>query len=615
MIDKDCNAFYDSKEEILDDHYLDIISDIEREEREDKMKNLVNLANDAYYNSEEKIISDSEFNLLSDHGLETTNFRNKVEHHQLMGSLKKIKTEKDYLKWVSCDACMSGKAKMTPKLDGNSIELVYDKGNLIQAITRGDGFVGNDVTNKIIHCNVPLTISINEKVSIKCEAIMKKEHQKDYDKNIRNVVAGVLNRKSIIKEELNKIDIIAFEDLDYVMINSKSIQYDKIEAMFDENKTEFGYEIDGLVLELEDHIHEETNPLIPANIIALKFNKEGVNAEIGDIEWSLGKHSKLTPVIILKEGVDIDGTTVRRVSASNWSLLLEAGLGIGAKIQVIKSGDIIPFISKVVQKSDDHIYPNCPVCGHSAELNESEVQMICDNPSCKGKALVKLQHVFSVFDLDYISDSTIETLYNYGLDDLSDLFELTVSDFDNIQGFGDSKSNNFVSKLKTVILNEAQVLKCAMVQGISESNGQKFIDHYGSIIKFIKSRGQDHTVIDGIGYKMTDIINMNMDEFISMFNVLKKYITITSNEIKIIDEEKPNIVFTGKCKYNNIHYNRTELTDILEDKNFNVQTGINKDTNILLVADINSSSSKTIKAHKLGIKIISYDDFFVEHSI
>jgi len=555
-------------------------------------------ANDAYYHKSKKIITDTEFDLLSDNGLGIINFRKKTNHFQPMGSLKKIKTEDEFNKWIK------GSYTITPKLDGNSIELVYEDGKLVKGITRGDGFVGNDITDKVKHCNVLHTPVTTNKYSLKCEAIMKKIHQKHYDKNIRNVVAGVLNRKIVQKDQLKMIDIVPFVEMNYIE-RDDTFQYEFLEEWFNDQKDHYEYEIDGLVISLTHYHHEETDELLPSNTVSLKFNKDGIDGIIGDIEWNLGKHSRLTPVLILKESIEIDGTMVQRVSASNWSLLVEAGLGIGAKVQVIKSGDIIPFISKVKEKSDDIIFPQCPVCSTTGEMNETEVNMICPNFNCKGKELIKLQHIFKTFDLEYISDITIENLYNSGINSIEKYFNLTVEDICIIPGFGKSKANNIINKLKSVSINEAQVLKCAMIQGISESNGQRLVDHFGNIDKFLKEwNTESYLKIDGIGPILSETVSNNINNFAKMYDILNGHIMIQREKVKVKTGTK--IVFTGKCKL----YKRTELTKVLEDGGYVVQKSINKGTEILLTNDINSTTSKITKAKKLSIKIISYDDFF-----
>ncbi len=563
------------------------------------MKNLKDKANETYYNSGETILTDKEFDLLADNGLEIKSFHKKVKHFQPMGSLNKIKTEKEFNKWFNnANIC-----KVSPKLDGNSVELIFENKKLIQAITRGNGFEGNDITEKIKYTKYKLPLT-NELQSIKCEAILPKEFQTKFDKNIRNIVAGVLNKKDIDIDILKEIHVIDFNS---IWLYYTDLNYNLVEGLFQDWKENFYFEIDGIVVELIEKIHEEKDPLLPTNILALKFNKKGVDAEIGFHSWKLGKHSKLTPVLILKEAVEIDGTQVKRVSASNYSLLKAAGLGIGAKVKVIKSGDIIPYISEVIEPSKEIQIVTCPECGVFAEINESKVDLICPNEHCQGKTINKLQHIFKIFDLEFISDATVKTLYYNGFEHLEDFFKAKEEDFTSVEGFGKRKSQNIISKLKNLKITESQVLECAQVHGIGRKQCEKLIEHFG-LDKFLNGFivEEDIEKIDSFGEIHAKTIIKNLENFDEMYNViLDCKIKIKKNNFTK-KENKVNIVFTGKCE----QYGRKELTNLLNDKGYNVQSGIKKDTNILLTNDINSNSSKLKKAKEYNIKIIDYNNFF-----
>jgi len=177
-----------------------------------------------------------------------------------------------------------------------------------------------------------------------------------------------------------------------------------------------------------------------------------------------------------------------------------------------------------------------------------------------------------------------------------------------IPGFGERKANNILKKMTGISLTEAQVLKCAMINGISESNAQKLIDHFGGILKFINSFGYDFTKIDGIGDIMSKTITYNMHRFNDMYVMLRDYIEIESIQSEVNKDYKPNVVFTGKCE----QFTRKEMNEILIDNGYNPQKGITKSTDLLLVADENSTSSKMKKAEKLGIEVKTYDRFLVE---
>jgi len=565
------------------------------------MKKLTEIANEEYYSTGEPILRDQEYDLLADHGMEIKNFRNKAKHYQPMGSLNKIKTREEYEKWLPKGA----KVRVTPKLDGNSIELIIDaSGEIVQAITRGDGYEGSDITDKIHYCNIgdlPENIKCLPFCSIPCEAIIPKKFQKDYEKNIRNVAAGILGREQVVRDELIKIDVIPFSSLPTVDYTS----YDELEKFFQYLKNGYDYEIDGLVVELVDKPYNETDPLLPANKAALKFNKEGVNARVGSIEWNLGKHGRLTPVIILETPVEIDFTTVSRVSASNYGIVKAAGLGICAEIKVIKSGDIIPYITEVLNPSDAIPTVFCPNCSTMGTVSANGVHMECI--PCKEDGLTLLQHCFGVFDLEFVSKSTIETLYSYGYMTLEHIFMISESELVKMDGIGKSKARNILSKMKNITLTEAQVLECAMVQGLGNKQCQKLIDYFGTIQDFLDNEinTQNNIIlIDGFGDVLSQTVIDNMPKFRKMYNVLSRYCKIKTKELTMASNGY-NIVCTGKCDM----YGRKELTKKLEEMGHTVDSSVTKNTTLLLTDDPNSNSGKTKKAKDLGIEIKTYEEF------
>jgi NAD-dependent DNA ligase len=182
-----------------------------------------------------------------------------------------------------------------------------------------------------------------------------------------------------------------------------------------------------------------------------------------------------------------------------------------------------------------------------------------------------------------------------------------------LPGFGKRKGQNIVSKLKNVQITEAQAIKCAMVQGISESNGQKLIDHFGSLDEFLFGSKQGQIKdIQGFGEILANKIEDEFPKFIKMFELLKEVnVTIKPEAVKMEVQTKGNIVMTGKC----LQYGRKELGKILEDKGWTIQSGINKDTNVLLTDNPSPTSSKGKKAYALGIAIRTYNQIFEQEDI
>lgn len=594
-------------------------------------------ASNAAYDQGQPILDDQEFDLLANTGIEIDprNFRCKVDHPFPMGSLNKIKTAEDFMKWLGSAKAIA----KTPKLDGLSVRLRYVAGKLIQAITRGDGYVGNDVTANALCCNVPKALKQPLDVEIRCEAAIKKIHADKFDKNLRNVAAGMLGAKDP-RPELALIDFIAIDivtgspmsvnekwellasllDYDYrvdqtygncgnVPLGLGDNPFSFLEEIYEGWKDYLPYKVDGMVVEKFDDINAPVpveTELLPKNKVALKFATEAKETTISDIKWTLGQHQKLTPVLNV-ETVEIDGTNVSNVSASNYSLLKAAGLGIGAKVMVIKSGEIIPKVAEVLVPSIIGLdLPNCPACGFGAVISDSGVDALCKNPECEGTELVKLIKTFDLFGIDFISGSTIENLSMAGYDTLEKIFALSEADIAALPGFGQKSAEYLVKALKSVELTEAKIVKSAFLRGIGERKATPLLNHYGSLVNFLAEVMVDGLApIEGFGPVQTELINQNIGKIADQLARFKAL------GVKIIPHEAPkqgNLVVccTGTCS----QYPRKELKAILEGKGYTMIDTVTKETSLLLCEDPQGGSSKLVKARKQGIGIQSYDDFF-----
>lgn len=607
-------------------------------QKEESASSLVRIASTAY-EAGTPILADHEFDLLADHGLsvESRNFRQKVQHPFPMGSLDKIKDTSSLKRWMPESRTPFA---VMPKLDGCSIRLSYRDGILVQAVTRGDGWVGNDVTQNILCTNVVKDLGEPMTIDVRVEAAIKQCHASKFDKNLRNIASGMINAKDP-RPELALVDCIVIDVFtgqpmswwDKAFLLKKLfpkemvvpiITINPFEGGFDFSRTfdwakdikeawdrTLPYALDGVVLKVFPvltAVLPVQDGLIPKNKIALKFGSPEAETVVESIDWSLGQHGKLTPVLNVKP-VELDGTTVRRVSASNYALLKEAGMGLGAKVSVTKSGDIIPFVTKVHQESKTGLeVPCCPECGEQATLSISGVDALCINQDCNGNALVRLKKTVGLFGIDFVSDSTIEALFRAGFDTIEKLFELSESDLVALPGFGEKTAAYLVAALKSAQLTEAQVIKSAFLKGIGERKGKALLDHYGSIEDFIAGvmvSGLDE--IEGFGPIQAKMINENAGVIADMLYVFNRL------GVKIIPHEKTGgnvaqqiVCCTGTCS----QYPRKELAIVLERKGFSMVDTVTKETTLLLCADPNGNSSKLTKARKQGILIQSYDEFF-----
>lgn len=605
--------------------------------------NLIQQANIAY-DQGEPLLEDNEFDLLADTGInvDTRNFRSKVPHPFPMGSLNKIKTAEDFAKWLG-SAKSFGKS---PKIDGASYRLKYVEGILQQVVSRGDGSVGNDCTANAINCNIAKTLKQKVTLEIRCEAVIEKIHAAKFGNKLRQSVAGMLGAKDP-RPELALVNFIAIDvvtgsplsiqekrsllesllepemivDFSLAMEGSisknefcdASSAFDILEGIYDGWKETLPYKIDGMVIDKFDDINApqpvETE-LLPKEKAALKFSTEEAESCIVDIEWALGQHGKLTPVLQIVP-VELDGSTVSRVSASNYSLLKSAGLGIGASVAVIKSGEIIPKIQKVLSESRVGLeLPPCPSCGVQSVLNETSVDAVCRNEECEGSELVKLQKTVALFDIDFISGNTIEALYRAGYNSLEAIFSLSEEDIAGLPGFGEKSAKYLVQSLKSVELTEAKVIKSVFMKGIGERKALPLLKHYGGLKALCTEVIVDGMAdIEGFGEVQTALINENAGK------IMNQYWRFQELGIKILphvvaDTSGGVVCCTGTCSL----YGRKELKEVLEERGYSMVSSVTKETTLLLCDDPNGKSSKLQKARKQGTAIQSYDDFFAREN-
>jgi DNA ligase (NAD+) len=600
-------------------------------------KSLVQQANMAY-DTGEPILTDQEFDLLADNGLDldSRNFRTKVEHTIPMGSLDKIKTVDDLARWLRnySNAILI----VMPKLDGSSISLSYKNGELTRAVTRGDGAYGNLITDNIMETNAIKAVC-GPDMEVRAEALIPKRYATQYDKNLRNTVAGMINAKDT-RPELAQVDLVIFDIfgpqfetweqkrqalnllpkvVPYHEINAMPAPelYALLESLYNTwSSPAFAYAIDGLVVHA---IFDPARPLpapqlIPEDKVAIKFKDESKSAIVADIEWTQGMHGKLAPVLVLADGgVELDGTQVQRVSASNYSLLRAAGLGQGAKIQVIKSNQIIPFVSAIDEPSlmGIEFLPVCPDCGERSTWNASHVDAICANQDCPGKANVEIVRILEIFGIEFTSDTTVAKLTAAGYNTLEKLFAMSIDEMAAIPGFGKSSATYFVTKLHSASISEAKAFKAVGLKGLGERMGVTLLDHYGSLsamIQSVQSRGLDS--ISGFGGIHKAKIEANLEAIIQMRDRL------IALGVKIIPHQKAlagltTVCATGTCP----GYARGDLNALLTRLGYEPVSDVNKDCKLLLCEDPLSGSSKLKKAAKLGISVQSYRKFFQQHGI
>lgn len=590
-------------------------------------------------------------------GSEVVSELDKVKHTHPMLSLEKTKSVDDLIKVYN-----NKNSILSLKMDGLTICLTYDNGVLTKAETRGDGHVGELVThNAKVFDNIPLTINIKEHYEIEGEAIItyddfEKINQplppdKKY-KNPRNLAAGSVRQLDSNIASQRHLKFIAWKvpGEDYSMISgfnkAKSLGFtivpyvylwsDQINKLDDEDLRDIfeqqiqelknvantlGYPIDGLVLTYDDIQYGKSLGITghhPKHSIAYKFYEDEEVSRLRNVEWSMGKTGQLTPVAIF-DSVEIEGTTVNRASLHNVSIFKELHLGIGDEITVYKANAIIPQIRENLTKSDTIEAPSlCPVCGFPTEIqkdNDSEV-LICTNPCCKTKLIKRLTHFVSRkgMDIDGLSEETLTKFVEWGwIKDLCDVYNLTphYPELERMSGFG-ARS---VKKMQDAIENSKSVeldhfIAALSIPGVGTSQAKELAKKFKTWEAFENAGcgSFDFSKLDNFG----EVANKKIHNWFDIIyqedhipQLVRNLHFINSNTEGDNRLSGMTFVITGALTH---FANRDELKKELESHGAKVVGTISNKTSYLINNDINSTSSKNLKAIKLGIPIITEND-------
>lgn len=637
-----------------------------------QLTNQLNMYRNEYYNNSNSVISDYEYDQLFDElealenstgfymsnspthtvGYPVNSKFNKVIHKEPLLSLDKTQDMAEFIKF-----CSKSEVLLMHKLDGLTIQLTYDNGELIQAVTRGDGTSGDDITtNAKYFSNIPLTVSNKNKFTIKGEAIINKDtfniinnKLKDADKfkNPRNLASGTvkqLDTKIVSQRNVefvcwNANDLSTDGTMENGLTNAKNLGFtivsyqipignldqtvpyiinslkesaviipiDGIVAMY--NDIEFGNSLGGT----SHHFN---------NGFAFKFYDEEEETTLKDIEWSMGKTGELCPVAIFNP-VIIDGTTVTRASLHNISIIEELRLGIGDTVRVYKANQIIPQIRNSVEKSNNVQIPKrCPICGGNTEIlentdaNKTVKLLVCTNDNCKGKLLGKLTHFVSksAMNIDGLSEATIDKLISLNiLNKFTDIYDIQNHRdiLYTLDGFGEVSINKLINSIefsKQTTLD--RLLNALSIPTVGKTVAKTLADYINNDANRIFELGSsDLTVINGIGTEMNTAIH---NWFNNKFNNIAVKSLLSILTFKTVDEHRTTkfyglgFVVTGKLlKYPN----RSALESVILHNGGTIQSTVSTNTNYLINNDINSTSSKNKRAKELNIPIISEQEF------
>ena len=639
-----------------------------------KMKELgekLREASRAYYQEDREIMSNVEYDALYDTlsaleketgivladsptvnvGYEAVEQLPKEEHERPMLSLDKTKEREALREFIGEHPTL-----LSWKLDGLTIVLTYEKGELIKAVTRGNGIVGEVITNNArVFKNIPLKISFKGRLVLRGEAIITysdfekiNETIGDADakyKNPRNLCSGSvrqLNNEITAKRNVRfyAFSLVSAEGVDFR--NSREVQfrwlnkqgfevveYRKVtaetldEAMdyFAEAVTTNDFPSDGLVALYDDIAYGEslgTTAKFPRNAMAFKWADEMRDTRLLEIEWSPSRTGLINPVAIF-EPVELEGTTVSRASVHNISIMKELKLGIGDTIRVYKANMIIPQIAENLTGSGNAPIPhNCPACGQETIVKkENDVEcLFCVNPGCPAKK-IKSFGLFTSRDamnIDGLSEATLEKFIARGfIHDFGDIFEISryKDEIVEMEGFGQKSYDNLMESLERAKETTLpRVIYSLGIANIGLANAKVICRHFDNDLDRIRHASlEEVSDIDTIGpviagnlvaYFKDEDNNRRLDHLMSFLHIQED----SPKQEQIF--EGMNFVITGSL----VHFgNRSEAKELIESLGGKVTGSVTKKTNYMINNDIQSNSSKNKKARELGIPILSEEDF------
>ncbi|KXB52926.1 NAD-dependent DNA ligase LigA [Lachnoanaerobaculum saburreum] len=584
-------------------------------------------------------------------GYETASELPKKAHESPMLSLDKTKSVTELEDWLG-----DNEALLSWKMDGLTIVLTYRGGELVEAVTRGNGIIGEVITNNAKNFqNVPLKIEYKGELILRGEAVIKysdfkriNESISDADakyKNPRNLCSGSVRQlnPAVTRERkvyFNVFNVVKADDIDFENSKAKQFEWAKNEgfdvveykftnraslandiAEFESRIADNDIPSDGLVLLLDDIALGErlgSTAKFPRNAMAFKWSDERQTTKLKYIEWSPSRTGLINPVAVF-EPVELEGTTVSRASLHNVSIFEELMLGVGDEISVYKANMIIPQVYENLTKSNTEKVPKiCPACGKDTTIkkdNESKV-LLCTNPDCQVKHIKQYALMASrdALNIDGLSESTLEKFLSKGfIKNDSDIFKLDKykDEIVNMDGFGKRSYEKLIAALdEAKNTTVSRFLYSLGISGIGSANAKMIAKYFDNDIDRIISASKDDLLeIEGIGEVLANSI---ADFFRSEKNIenvesLRKILKFEKEESGGGDKLSGKVcVITGSLQH---FSNRNELKELIEKNGGKVSGSVSSKTNYLINNDTASNSSKNKKAKELGVEIISEEDF------
>lgn len=613
----------------------------------DTLSQLVDAASDAYYNTSTPLVADDMFDLIKD-TLEKRDPKNpslkrvgapikgeKVALPYYMGSLDKIRDDpKQLQKWKTK---YEGKYVVSDKLDGNSAMVVYDKRG-VKMYSRGDGEFGQDITHLIpmIHGVPPPNGVPSSGMAVRGELIISRDNWdriKHVGANARNVVAGTMNAKTPNPEIANKIDFVAYEmvkpktlppsgTLDALesmgfnvmhreLITNSELTMEKLSEILVRRRRESKYEVDGIVIE-HDEVHKTVKGKNPAYAFAFKsiLTHEEAEVLVKEVEWNVSKDGFLKPTVIF-DPVVIAGVKIQRATGFNGAFIEKNVIGPGARIVIIRSGDVIPYIIRVNTPASNK-QPSMPKDSYVWSDTHIDI-MIAKGETSSQMELKRMEHFVSTLDIKNVAGGTLKKLYDAGHNTIPKLFKLTEADVLKIDGFKEASAKRIVEGFQnvkaTAKCTDLMVASNLFGRGLGKKKIELITEAIPSILEGKLPTLDEVKKIKGAGEETAKAFLAGLPSFYEFSNTIGmpcKPVAKPRPASPKSSRHEPTLqgktfVFTG--------FRNTQWEKRVEELGGKIGSSVSSKTTHVVAANPEDASGKLQKARDLGIPILSREEF------
>ena len=616
---------------------------------EDQLSYFIRLLNKYYYGNNKPLVDDEQYDILKEYIEEfyPNNEAVKEGHTKCTVAMEKNKVELPYTLWsmdkIKTESGVKNKLKkykndkvITVKVDG--ISALYHKGKLF---TRGNGTHGQDISWLLKYIKLPNRLSdvVRGELLIKKDVFNKK--YKGLFCNMRNLVAGIANAKNIIEEQARDIDFVAYEviepenltplkqmeylntheynHVEYLHKKNSKVNVDLLSKILLHWRENYLYDNDGIIITDNKCYHRINGNPEHAFAFKMVLSDQIVETMVIEVQWSPSKDGYLKPKLKVQPVV-IGGATIQYVTAHNAAFVRDKKIGIGTKIQIIRSGDVIPKVHKVVKCSSEPLMPSSDEYDFS--WNKSGIDIILNDMDTNQVVMMKrISEFFKNLEVDGLGRGNVQRIMNAGFDSVHKIIRMTKKDFMTVEGFKEKMTNKVYnsihSKLREMSLIKLMTATNIFGRGMGYNRLKLIMETYPDILTNNETEQDKYDKIlqlPGFKLKTTQAFVPYIDSFVEflkdckMLDKIKEYQESLQQNGNVEGTlTNHNIVITG--------FRDKKIIENIEKQGGKLLNAVNKNTHLVVVKDINNESTKTMKAKKLGITIMNLKTFQEQYAI